>query len=326
MHDARSITVEKHSTESMAAERHSAGGMTAERHSARSRWQKSTAQSRQSQKGTGIHMNKQNQKSQKNIFIEGIQGTGKSTLLQAIAEKCPDLHVCREGDYSPLELAWCTWMTESEYQEAFSRYSAIEKELQDHTFREGSHYIVTYTKIITDIPGFHKDLERFEIYNGRKTLQELEDIVLTRYRQFSGTGYLSECAFLQNIVEDLILFHGLTDDEIIAFYRRLYAEIDREHFLLLYLYGEDLAESTRIISRERTDTQGNPWWYPQVLEYLENSPYGKAHGYHGFDDLIAHLSHRQQVELRILKEVVKDNAVIFPSKKWNPEEVLRLLG
>ena len=44
----------------------------------------------------------------KNIFIEGIQGMGKSTLLQAIAERLPELHVCREGDYSPVELSWCT--------------------------------------------------------------------------------------------------------------------------------------------------------------------------------------------------------------------------
>ena len=41
----------------------------------------------------------------KNIFIEGIQGMGKSTLLQSIAERLPELHVCREGDYSPVELS-----------------------------------------------------------------------------------------------------------------------------------------------------------------------------------------------------------------------------
>ena len=40
----------------------------------------------------------------RNIFIEGIQGMGKSTLLQAIARKAPELQVCREGEYSPVEL------------------------------------------------------------------------------------------------------------------------------------------------------------------------------------------------------------------------------
>ena len=147
-----------------------------------------------------------------NIFIEGIQGMGKSTLLQAIAEMRPDLHVCREGDYSPVELAWCTWMTEAQYRTIWKKYQGIRKEIEDNTFREAEHFIVTYTKILTDIPGFHKDLEQYEIYNGRKSLAELEQIVRMRYRNFSGEGYVSECAFLQNIVEELILFQMLGDE------------------------------------------------------------------------------------------------------------------
>ncbi len=41
----------------------------------------------------------------KNVFIEGIQGMGKSTLLNRINSAVPEFHVCREGDYSPIELA-----------------------------------------------------------------------------------------------------------------------------------------------------------------------------------------------------------------------------
>lgn len=36
-----------------------------------------------------------------NIFVEGIQGMGKSTLINGISKLLPKLHVCREGDYSP---------------------------------------------------------------------------------------------------------------------------------------------------------------------------------------------------------------------------------
>ena len=258
-----------------------------------------------------------------NIFIEGIQGMGKSTLLQAIAQSCPGLHVCREGDYSPLELAWCTWMTEAEYSEVLERYSALRKEIQENTFREGEHYIITYTRILTDIPGFHKDLEQYEIYNGRKPLAEMEEIILSRYRRFSGTGYLSECAFLQNITEDMILFHCLQDEEILDFYRRLYATVQKERFLLLYLYDENIAEGIRIIQKERADSHGNQQWYPLMLQYLINSPYGKAHGYKGFDDLISHLKHRQQLELRIVKEIIGERAVILPAKQWRIDEKVR---
>ena len=46
-----------------------------------------------------------NNKKQLNLWIEGIQGSGKSTLLQELVTMYPELKVCREGDYSPVELA-----------------------------------------------------------------------------------------------------------------------------------------------------------------------------------------------------------------------------
>lgn len=304
----------------------------------------------------------------KNIFIEGIQGMGKSTLLQAIASKYPEYMVCREGDYSPVELAWCAWLTEEEYEGVLSRYDAIQDEIKKNTvvekidvkkidkdsceqgnsisFKEQEqidalHYIVCYTKIITDIPEFHKDLEQYEIYNGRKTLEEMQEIILARYERFfaySGSqpkgdiaekyaeeykdtpmkkGYLFECSFLQNIVEDLILFHQLSDDEIVDFYKKLYEKVDKEKFTLLYLYSDNLEETTNVIKKERSDGQGNEMWYPLMLEYLVNSPYGKAHGYKEFEDMINHFRHRQRVELRIIEEVVGENAMIIPAKEWN---------
>ncbi|MDE6675222.1 MAG: hypothetical protein K2K19_10505, partial [Acetatifactor sp.] len=248
-------------------------------------------------------------------FIEGLQGMGKSTLLAEIARRRPEYKVCREGDYSPVELAWCAWMDGEQYAAVLEQYSPIRKEIEVGTFREGEHYIVTYTKIITDIPGFHRDLEQYEIYNGRRSLEELERIVFGRYERFHGSGYLFECAFLQNIVEDLILFHQLSDEEILDFYRRLYAVMPREHFRLLYLYSDKIAENIRIIQKERSDDQGNQLWYSLMMEYLVNSPYGKVHEYKDFEDLISHLKHRQQVELRIIREIIGDRAAILPAKE-----------
>lgn len=260
----------------------------------------------------------------KNVFIEGIQGMGKSFLIQETAAKVPGFYVCREGDHSPLDLAWCAWMTDKEYQGILEQYETIREEILKYTVKEGDHYITAYTKILTDIPGFHRHLEQYEIYNGRKSLQELEDIVLSRYRQFCGSGYLFECAFMQNLIEEFILFQQLSDDEITAFYHRLYGTVRKENFLLLYLYSEDIETSTQIIRKERSDEQGNELWYPLMLSYLADSPYGRQNGCQGFSDLTAHFRHRQQLELRIINEVVREHAVILPAKQWDIKEVLRL--
>lgn len=71
-----------------------------------------------------------------NYFIEGLQGAGKSIFVQKLSEVLDDYKVFREGDYSPIELAWCAYVTEEQY-----------------------------TQILTDRPGFHRELERYEIYN-----------------------------------------------------------------------------------------------------------------------------------------------------------------
>ncbi len=262
----------------------------------------------------------------KNIFVEGIQGSGKSTLVNNISKWNSKLHVCREGDYSPVDLAWCALMTEEEYEVILEKYNSIQDEIMKNTIKEQEKYIVTYTKIVTDIPGFYEDLERYEVYNGRKTLTELTEIILTRFQNFTDTGYLFECALFQNITEDLILFHMLSDEEIMAFYRRLFQCIDRRNFILFYLCSETLEENIKTIQKERCDEDGNEVWYRMVLDYFVNSPYGRKHGCSDFEDLVNHFKHRQALELHIVKEVLGEQAVILASKEYDEERIRQLIG
>ena len=261
----------------------------------------------------------------KNIFVEGIQGSGKSTLVNNIYKSKPELNICREGDYCPVDLAWCAYMSKEEYEAVLKKYSPIKDYIVKNTVKELEYYIVSYTKIITDISGFHKDLENYEVFNGRKTLPELKEIIFSRYKNFTGQGYLFECAFFQNIMEDLILFHMLGDEEIMDFYRKLFAQMDRERFLMLYLYADNLEENIKVIRKERSDEAGNELWYQMMLQYLVTSPYGAKNGCSTFQDLIKHLKHRQQLELAILREVFGENAVILTSKEYDMGQVMSLL-
>jgi len=260
----------------------------------------------------------------KNIFIEGIQGMGKSTLVNSLSNAIPEFHVCREGDYSPVELAWCTWMSEEDYNAVLELYAPIRDEIIKNTVREKEHFIVTYTRIITDIPGFHKELEKYEVYNGRKSLQDFKEIIFARYRNFTENGYLFECSFFQNIIENLILYYLLSDDEIVEFYRELYANLNQKDFLLLYLYSDNLEENIQTIKKERCDNLGNEVWYELMLNYFIHSPYGKKHEYGTFEDMINHFKHRQRLEMRIIAEIIGDNAIILPSKKWRIDELAGL--
>ena len=260
----------------------------------------------------------------KNVFIEGIQGSGKSTLFNRIFNAVPAFHVCREGDYSPIDLAWCTWMSKEEYETVLKRYKPIQNEIIKNTFQEQGHFVVTYTKIITDIPNFHKELETYAVYNGRMNFQDLQELIFSRYENFSETGYLFECSFFQNIVENLMLFHLLSDDEIVGFYRELFRSFNKKETLLLYLYSENLEENIRTIKKERCDNLGNEIWYELMLGFLTHSPLGRKHGYCTFEDMISHFKHRQQLEVRIINEIIGDKAILFPSKDWDISKVLEI--
>ena len=109
------------------------------------------------------------------------------------------------------------------------------------------------------------------------------------------------------------------------FYRELYRKVDREQFLLLYLYSENIEENIQIVRKERCDEEGREAWFQMMLEYFINSPYAKKNGYGTETDLIAHFRHRQQLELTIIQEILEDKAVILPSKGYDIEEIVKLI-
>ena len=156
-----------------------------------------------------------------NYFIEGLQGSGKSTLVRKLSELHPDHSAICEGDYSPVELAWCAYVDESKYQEILEKYTAIRSMIEEKSFSEGDKRIVCYTKIITDVPGYHKDLEQYEIYNGRTSFDDFKDILLRRYKAWQDDRMIFECSLFQNTIEDMILFRCFTDEDILAFYRQV---------------------------------------------------------------------------------------------------------
>ena len=61
-----------------------------------------------------------------NYFVEGLQGAGKSTMVKLISDKLPEYKVFREGDYSPVELAWCAYVTKMQYMDILERYPTLE--------------------------------------------------------------------------------------------------------------------------------------------------------------------------------------------------------
>ena len=256
-----------------------------------------------------------------NIFVEGLQGSGKSTAVDRIAEKHAGLKPVREGDYSPVELAWCAYVDESRCSEIMRKYSPIRRLIEEKTFAEGDRRVICYTQIKTDIHGFYGDLEQYEIYNGRRSFEEFRDIILTRFDRWKGDGSVFECSLFQNIVEDMILFRGMSDRKIAEFYRDICNVLKGKRFRIVYLETEDIAGNLEVIKKERCDESGNEAWFTMMCDYFNDSPYAKATGLSGFDGIVKHLSHRQALEMQLCNEFFPERTVFLRSKQYD-ESVL----
>lgn len=81
---------------------------------------------------------------QNNFFIEGLQGAGKSTLVQKLSGELKDYTVFREGDYSPVELAWCAYTTKEQYHKLLTEYPSLQAEIQEKQLRK----IITKSSVI----------------------------------------------------------------------------------------------------------------------------------------------------------------------------------
>ena len=76
-----------------------------------------------------------------NFFIEGLQGSGKSTMVRKLSEFNPDYTAVWEGEYSPVELSWCAYVNNDQYEEILKKHPELRSEIEGKTFSEGKRKI-----------------------------------------------------------------------------------------------------------------------------------------------------------------------------------------
>ena len=262
----------------------------------------------------------------KNIFIEGLQGSGKSTLVSKLEEKLTPYKVYREGDISPVELAWCSYVTTEQYDCIMRKYPQLQEELLKHTRSEGDKKIIAYTRVNSDIPEFYQYMEGFEIYNGRVDFATFQDIILSRYHAFNTTGNIFECSLFQNSIESMMLYYQMEDDDILNFYKEVYEIMKNKNIILLYLDSHSMIDDILHIKKERSNEQGEELWFPLMMDYLKKSPYGTAHNYCEFEDLIHHMKRRRELEHRIIREVMGEHVILLKAKNYELDAVIESLS
>ena len=251
-----------------------------------------------------------------NYFVEGLQGSGKSTLVRKLNEKHHGCTAVMEGDYSPVELAWCARLSAAQYSEVLEQWNALQDQIRRKSQKEGNYWIVCYTQVKSENRSFYQQLENHEIYNGRTSFEEYKHIVLTRYQNWHGDDNIFECSLLQNGVEDMILFRDMSDEDIISFYKEVRSALEGKEYEIYYIESADIEKNLNEVRRQRIDKEGNEIWFSMLMDYFINSPYARKRSLTKYEDLLMHLQHRQTLELRICREIFGEKLVILESKAY----------
>jgi hypothetical protein len=107
-----------------------------------------------------------------------------------------------------------------------------------------------------------------------------------------------------------------SDEERVDFYKEIRKALEGKEYQIMYLRADDIASNIAVIRKERSDDKGNEMWFPLMLGYFDNSPYAKGKGLSGEEALLAHLAHRQNLELRICEEVFAGKYTVLKSKNY----------
>ena len=258
------------------------------------------------------------------ILVEGIPGSGKSTISNKIKEylesKGIKVKLYSEGDAHPADLGWNACLTIDEYGQVVKNNPELQEKLMEFTKFEGEYAIIAYTKLGLPMKGNEliKYLETKEVYDGKVTVDTFKKLHFERWKQFSETMdkeesvAIFECAYLQNHVNELMGWHGKKSEYIEEYMLELIDTVKVLNPKLIYLTQPNTEETIKRVAAERVSPDKSKWddWIDLVIKYVEGSKYGQSNGLKGYEGVIQFFKDRKKIEEVIIEKLPIDKVVI----------------
>lgn len=272
------------------------------------------------------------------ILLEGIPGSGKTTLAKKVADylsKRKTMNFYEEGDGHPADLAWCACIPSEQIEDIILKYPAYEERIRQNMNLEEGYAIIPYTRFPIEDPEFHYLMESFEVYDNRVGFNTFVDLHKKKWIKFNEQSKdvdeytVFECAFLQNHINELLIFHCSKEQDIKEYLRTLITIVKDLNPVIIYLSQPDVHETIRRVSDIRVDEKGEKVWRDRVISYIEDSPYGQEHSLKGFEGMVEYFSVRKNLELSIMKELpVETHIIDNPIYNWDVvwDEVLKIIN
>ncbi|WP_240841392.1 hypothetical protein [Acidaminobacter sp. JC074] len=264
------------------------------------------------------------------ILIEGIPGSGKTTISRRLADELSNdgykvLHV-NEGGSHPADLSWQSILTEKEFKALVEKYPSYKEVLNKHTLIEDELAITAYTCLGLDkTSDLYKYLEKREIYSIDADIETFKRAHINRWKKFvkeadKDAVYVFECVLLQNHITQLILEYE-ADKRLIRNYMNDFVAVIKDMSPIIhYLAPASVENAIRHVAEERRPKYQDRQdiWIDRVLDYVRNTPYGKRHNLKSIEGFIGFTSHRQAIELELLKALdIHVNIIEHENRNWD---------
>lgn len=223
-------------------------------------------------------------KNSKLILVEGLCGTGKSTLAERfhcylLHQGIPSLFYEEGAKGHPASLNWHAFFREKEYTELLKRYPDVANDIRSRVINDGSNYLLPYREVqaFTEQDTLYAELKSHELCwtdSPVATLSEFTTSIQRQWRRFAQAAstsdeviYVLEAVFFQHQIHDLLGHYQAGDRQIELHIQGIADQIAALNPVLIYLTQPSVRDQqvwiSTIRSKPRFATEKN-------IEFMEN--------------------------------------------------------
>jgi hypothetical protein len=247
------------------------------------------------------------------VMVEGIPGSGKSTLSQYIQDTLNthriESELFLEGNLRhPADYESVACVPNEELDRLRSSYADVFHDIDPFVSLSGNDSLIAYAlaqqSAQNEIPSsLYEEIRRYEIYDGIP-VEKYCELMVQRWSSFAKNQrekdklVILECCFLQNPGCALLARHDAGNDRFVQHVLQIAEQIQDLNPILFYLNQPSVRETI-----ERVKTMRPQEWLDFVIWYHTEQDYGKNKGLHGYDGYIQFLEHRRELELHIIEQL-----------------------